>query len=570
MNSNTLIVQDYISSLKEDKELDYIFPILLNVMGYRVVQTAKEAKGQSQYGKDIIAIGKDSNGVKWRWYFEIKGYKDRDITEGNYSIQDGVRESIVEAKDAAFNDSSISEFNTLPIKIVFVHNGTIKPNIRQTFDGFISKLFQNETGKCEFERWDIYYLTNLFSTYLFNEYLLTDGDSNRLLKRVLAFLDTPGNDFEDLAKLMDIQLSKSDKIGERPLKKLFATIKLLMLLIFHYSKENNNLLPAKECSSLIILKTWAWILRKKIYTKKSIINEFTKLLDIQFLILEAYFKKTFPIASIENGLFSENGAFFESVGYPLRCFDYIGDLIYYCELRTALPSLTKSSNNSVKIKNKQKDLIIKLVSNNSGFERPLIDNHSIPIMLLLTFFLDKKCLRQVDIKFVQSYIVDIVENLIIIKRKTQRFPELYNRINLLIEYSSIGERPEDYTDESSILIAILFELIAFLNGKPMYDLLKNELHPNMSLQIAHPLFEKFPIENLLFEKHMNQEYYVECYDDLPEDFEEFKKAVKNKKHDTLSYITDNLGFPFLRILAHTYFKNEIFPNEWRHFFETNK
>lgn len=570
MNSNNLIVQDYISSLKEDKELDYIFPILLSVMGYRVIQTAKEAKGQSQYGKDIIAIGKDLNGVKWRWYFEIKGYKDRDITDSNYSIPDGVRESIIEAKDAAFNDSSISEFNNLPIKIVFVHNGTIKPNIRQTFEGFISKLFQNEAGKCEFERWDIYYLTNLFSTYLFNEYLLTDGDSNRLLKRALAFLDTPGNDFEDLAKLMDIQLSKSDQIGERPLKKLFATIKLLMLLVFHYSKENNNLLPAKECSSLMILKTWAWILRRKIYTKKSIIKEFTKLLDIQFMILEAYFKKTFPIASIENGLFSENGAFFESVGYPLRCFDYIGDLIYYCELRTGLPNFTKSINNSIKIKNKQKDLIIKLVSNNSGFERPLIDNHSIPIILLLTFFLDKKCLRQVDVKFIQSYVVDIVENLIIIKRKTQRFPELYNRVNLLIEYSSVGERPEDYTDESSILIAILFELIAFLNGKPMYALLKNELHPNMSLQIAHPLFDKFPIENLLFEKHMNQEYYVECYDDLPDDFEDFKKTVKNKKHDTLSYITDALGFPFLRILAHTFFKNEIFPNEWRSLFETNK
>ena len=49
MNSNSIIVREYLSSLKEDTELDYLFPILLNIMGFRIVQTAKESKGQSQY-----------------------------------------------------------------------------------------------------------------------------------------------------------------------------------------------------------------------------------------------------------------------------------------------------------------------------------------------------------------------------------------------------------------------------------------------------------------------------------------------------------------------------------------
>lgn len=185
MNSNSIIVQEYLSSLKEDKELDYLFPKLLNLMGYRIVQTAKESKGQSQYGKDIVAVGKDDKGKLYRWYFELKGYADKDISDKNYSVPDGIRESIIEAKDTAFSDSTIVGFNSLPIKIVLVHNGVLKTNIRPTFEGFISREFKSE----EFERWDIYHLTNLFSQFLFSEYLLSDEQSNRLLKKSLVFLD---------------------------------------------------------------------------------------------------------------------------------------------------------------------------------------------------------------------------------------------------------------------------------------------------------------------------------------------------------------------------------------------
>jgi hypothetical protein len=179
MNSNSIIVREYLASLKEDSELDYLFPILLNLMGFRIIQTAKESKGQSQYGKDIIAIGKDKNGIKHKWYFELKGYSDKDITITNFSKSDGIRESIIEAKHSSFDDSSIPEFNSLPIKIVIVHNGVLKTNFRNTFEGFITKEFKEG----EFERWDIYHLTDIFSQYLFNEYLLSDDASNRLLKK---------------------------------------------------------------------------------------------------------------------------------------------------------------------------------------------------------------------------------------------------------------------------------------------------------------------------------------------------------------------------------------------------
>ena len=75
------IVRDYLESLKEDKELDYIFPMLLEAMGFRIVATPRNSKGQPQHGKDVIAIGKDDDGLLYRWYFELKGNAAKDQSQ---------------------------------------------------------------------------------------------------------------------------------------------------------------------------------------------------------------------------------------------------------------------------------------------------------------------------------------------------------------------------------------------------------------------------------------------------------------------------------------------------------
>ncbi len=564
MNSNSIIVREYLASLKEDKELDYLFPILLNLMGFRIIQTAKESKGQSQYGKDIIAVGKDENGIKHKWYFELKGFSDRDITITNFSKSDGIRESIIEAKHSSFNDSSIPEFNGLPIKIVIVHNGILKTNFRNTFEGFISKEFKEG----EFERWDIYYLTDIFSEYLFNEYLLSDDASNRLLKKTLAFLDSPDNEYLEFKELVSIQFNKVKNIKSRAFNKLFATLNLLNSIVFHYSKENNYLVPAKECSKFLILKTWHWILENNLQGKKPVVKEFKKLLKGQFEIFDKYFQKTFAIAKIENGLFSEYGTFYEKIGYPLRCFEYLDDIIYYCRLRNTVFESKKIEN----LKNKQKDLIIELIDKNSGFNRPIFDNHSIPILQLFLFFSDKKCLRQKDVEFLVGYFHLTISNLRIEKIRNNRQPELYNRIDPIVEFIATGNKPEEYCDSSSILLAILLEITIIFNSENLFNEILSFIDENLSLQIVSIDFNKYNVEQLLFEKHLHNEYFVDCTERVQDglkllkneaNFNDFKKSVLEKKETPNSYETDVLGLSCIRYLAHSYFKNEILPEEWR-------
>jgi hypothetical protein len=564
MSSNNIIVREYLASLKEDNELDYLFPILLNLMGFRIIQTAKESKGQSQYGKDIIAIGNDNKGVKHKWYFELKGFSDRDITQANYSKPDGIRESIIEAKDTVFKDSTITGFNELPTKIVVVHNGVLKTNIRDTFEGLISREFKEG----EFERWDIYHLTDIFSEHLFNEYLLSDDASNRLLKKTLAFLDSPDNEYKEFKELVDIQFDKIINIKSRAFAKLFATLNLLNSLIFHYSKENNYLVPAKECSKYLILKTWHWILINNLQSKPPIIAEFNKLLKGQLHIYDKYFQKTFSIAKIENGLFYENGAFYEKIGYPLRCFEYLDDVIYYCRLRDTVIKTKKP----VLLKNRQKDLIIELIENNNGFARPIFDNHSIPIIQLLLFFSDNKSLRKKDVEFLGNFFQDIISNLKIEKIRHNRLPELHNRIDAIIEFMAIGEKPEEYCDTSSILLAVLLEVTVIFNAEFLFKEILSFIDDKLSLQIVSIDNTKYKVEQLLFEKHLHNEYYVDCIERVQDglkllkseaNFMEFKKSIMEKKESAKPYVTDELGLACIRYLAHSYFRNEILPEEWR-------
>jgi hypothetical protein len=59
------------------------------------------------------------------------------------------------------------------------------------------------------------------------------------------------------------------------------------------------------------------------------------------------------------------------------------------------------------------------------------------------------------------------------------------------------------------------------------------------------------------------EMYVETNIHLPNELKDFKAAIKGKPIKSYSYRTDKAGFSFLRTLAHTYFKNEPFVEEWR-------
>ena len=140
------IIKQYIESLKEDQELDYIFPI--------------QSKGQSQYGRDVVAI-KGQNGQKTLFLFELKGFGAKDITDRTLNEPDGLIESLRASKYTEYEDPSIPGLSGFPRYYVFVHNGLIDANAKPTYSGFIKKEFPDGN----FEEWDIAQIFCLMKHY---------------------------------------------------------------------------------------------------------------------------------------------------------------------------------------------------------------------------------------------------------------------------------------------------------------------------------------------------------------------------------------------------------------------
>lgn len=542
------IVKEYLESLKEDQELDYIFPILLESMDFQIVATPKNSKGQPQYGKDVIAIGKDENGEKCKWYFELKGNAAKNIDNTTFLEPDGVRESILEAKVFPYKDASIPGFDDLPAKVCFVHNGIVNANTQPLFDAFISKEFP----KGGFERWGIEVLTKKFTSFLFDECLLADDESYRLLKKTLVLLDAPTYDFIDYKQLLDLQFKKGENLKfsqKREIAKLFATIKLIVILIEKYSRDYDNLTPAKYCIDYAVLQSWAFILRKKWENKPSIIEKFYPLITFQYTVYANYLNKTQHIAIAFRGLYTFNSPSTEQVCYPIRCYDYLSTLLYFFFLAE---SISKTSKDLYK---KQFEVIKNLIENNSGFDSVLLDTDSIVLCYLCAFVLRD---HNEDVQWFGNYLSRVVQNLVLRYRQKKMLPELYGNKKALAR--SIIQKSDDYEASSSLFIVTLLEIVSFLNMDLLYTLLKQLIDESkVDLQVSYPI-EEINIEQLLFEKRLNQELSIESSIKIPTTMDEFKHLFR-KKCNRMAFRTSKVNLGFLIPLAHMFYKTDVFPWE---------
>lgn len=559
----SIIVREYLESLTERDELDYLFPTLLDVMGYKIISTPKMTKGLAQYGKDVVAVGIDTkDGNRKRFYFEIKGGQDRHVNTTTYNKTDGIRESIIEAKDRPFRDNSDPEFNSLPVKIILVHNGEIHPSVKETFDGFIEREFPDKN----FERWDIFELTKLFTEHLFNEYLLTDEDSIRYFKKVLVLINTPRNDLSDFYRLINSICDKAGKLselGDRKRLLFFETFNLISFIVYSYSLEAKNLDPAKHCLSYSCIKLWNWILNSGLEKDKRVIALFKKNIGVFIHLLRDYFAKTLPVARLENGLWSERGGRYEQIGYPQRTFEYVSLLLVYFEL------LNDFDDQRSDYPEVEKDKILSdILNSNRSVTRPLLDNHSIPVCLILCFLIKRSYLDEAKV-----FVRNLTESIKLVYKLQKRLPDGRNQIESVIRLVVTGSKSIYYEDKTSHLFGMIFEFIAILEMEPEYVSFKKfvtEAKVDLALFVPYSnvqLVDVFPEKNLshesaLFDHQLSEEgYQSEIL--LEEDFSKFRNKVLTKNEFSYEYKTRAVGFTSLLFLAHTCFKTPLFSHSWR-------
>ncbi len=529
--------------------MDYIFPLLLKRMGYRVLITPKQSKGMSQYGRDVVAV-KDVKGVNTLFLFELKGFAAKDITDRTLNEKDGIIESLRASKNTKYRDASISGLSKCRRQYVFVHNGYAEANALITLNDFVEDEFPDGN----FDRWDLDKLTTLFSDYLFDETILADEESYRLFKKVLVLLDAEGNDFTDMASLINLQTAKIEAKkdnNQRAILNFFATLRLIASMVYYYAKDADNLYPAKMCIDTIVLKTWAWILKGKREKKPTIIKHFNSLVLLEMQIYEEYVTKVLRFANIPKGLYGYQASDTEQIFYPLRCYDFLGDLVYYYILTEAYYKLQKTD-----VRNRM-DVLKAIIKNNNASTVPLLDTHSIPILLLFRY-MSLHCQNKEDYELMADYVLDTVINLGKRYTKTGMWPEMSG--NRMVLAKSLYKKSDDYNSSSSLLLMVVFELISYLNYHSLYTVFRKMVFESgVNLQVAYPNHEEVDVEQLLFEHRLNEEVSVETNLKLPETLEEFQKTFK-KKYQSIKYRTDAVNYGFLRMLAHKFYETDMFPD----------
>lgn len=580
MDIKPIIVRNYLESLTEGQELDMIFPILLESKGYIILSDPKTTKGFSQYGKDVVAVGKDFNtGKMSRFYFEIKGGKDRHVTSTSFLKKDGIKESIIEAKYREF-ETTYRNFKKLPLKIVLVHNGDLKESFRETFEGFIRDEFPKNSKK-KFERWGISELVKYFSEYLFGAYLLTDQRTTKLFNRVLVNLNTKDGVSRDFIELIEVLFEKNEWKGYRKTLQrkwvlLFESVKLISFVIYSESREYKNLDIAKRYILYLIVRFWLWVLKNKLENDKRVILHFIQVFNFFRSVLTEYFFKTLNIAELKDGLYSEKSGRYEEIGYSYRTFEYLN---FFCfQLNMDLQNSNEEETNNLK------QMLISVVENNNVSARPLIDIHSNVIVDILILFIKLN-----EHERAKKYLKEALAYVKYGKVTYDKLPDANNSIENVIRLTVSKNKPVYYSDSTSPLIAVLMEFIAILDlEKEFYDMRnfikKYDIHiglfvPHLginsnSLDLIQD--KENDLDEQLFLRSVTDGYQSELrlsrYDketlsfDGNLTFDEFKEKIKQRKNEfEYNYRTDVHGLNHLKDLAHLYFKTPYFPDKWRQY-----
>ena len=95
------------------------------------------------------------------------------------------------------------------------------------------------------------------SSLLCSRNILADDESYRLFKKCLVLLDAEENDLSDMVRLIELQIEKMEaakKENRRQLLNFFATLRLIVSMVYFYAQESDNLYPAKHCADTVVLK----------------------------------------------------------------------------------------------------------------------------------------------------------------------------------------------------------------------------------------------------------------------------------------------------------------------------
>jgi hypothetical protein len=169
------------------------------------------------------------------------------------------------------------------------------------------------------------------------------------------------------------------------------------------------------------------------------------------------------------------------------------------------------------------------------------------------------------------------------KENHKRLPDAANNIENVIKYIVTREKPIYYQDTTSPLLSVLLEYTVILDMQDEYNelrdfIIKHEIDlgifvPHHGINsISKHLIEDLEndLEEQMFSRSVNDGYQsgtmLRQLNNINLSFEDYKIKIEGRKNEfNYKYRTDIAGFPYLKDLAHIFFRTPYFPDKWRSF-----
>lgn len=558
-----LVIREYISFMKEDKELDALISELLKSI--KIIPLVKPEKGR-QYGVDLSAVGIDQDDEQKRRKIFLFVVKQGDLTRTTWNTGlNAVKPSIEEVCDTYIPTQIPERYSNLPIKVIVATNGDKKQTVNIDWVQYTKK--RTLTENIEFDFWGIDKITQLVDEHMFSETLFSSKHS-KLLRLTLAFLELNEYDLRHFYTLIDELLEEGTT--KRSDKRRLSQLNLCLNILWGWAKDMNNLKPALKASEYVLLKSWKWLEKKDFVNDKRIVASFTKIKDTYLEVGRDYFIKIQNHCHIKHGLFKSTHNF---IDYTLLVWEQIGMIatvgllqVYETAIDYILnKEVTKYADARFGNACVVADSLYDMIDNNPPALNPCYDEHCIEINLALLLFY--KTGRKEQAKMWIKKLIAMTGNAHIV---SGNLPLFYTSESRLIE-AHFGTNKED--SNSSILLTVLSEWCVIFEIEEDYQVLKEILSrtfPDMDLQMWYPENETNDImfsENALRDSGSTQSMIK-----LPDTIKEYKEVLLNeielfgieKEFPCYKY-----GLYFLPYLAARHFRTYLLPYSWRNLLVMN-
>ena len=380
-----LILVEYLASLKERGELDVIVPDLLSEIGLTVL--SRPSIGTKQYGVDVAAVGKDTDGVQRLFLLSIKAGDLRRLDWD--TAPQSLRPSLNQIIDVYIRNNVPAQYASLPVCIVICLGGDLHEDVRADVVAFMDN---NATNRITFELWNGDRLADLLLSGVLREKALPDTWRSDFRKSI-ALVDEPVVSFRHFCRFVHGVAGASEPKRSERLTAI-RQIYLGLWTLYVWARDADNIEAAYLSSERAILVCWP-LIKDYVSGKSNLAGQLRdsmeRLISLHNLIADDYVGSYVqPSAHLNQGLASAVPSH-ASLDINLRLFDIVGRVgargLWLLRALQCLDPKERADDRKLIREHidRTAELLANILRNNPILCTPIKDGHAIDINIACLF-----------------------------------------------------------------------------------------------------------------------------------------------------------------------------------------